>query len=165
MKKVSFSVDASSFKGLPLSARRDQRIEFFNTEGLAAEERLLYQLWADRALKTRVFTTGQLMLAKSEVPHDAFVVLTGEARIKSKGNEFTLGPGSVLGLAEGLWGQPLSNDVFAQTVTNCKVIPIDQACAELARCNPGLKGLFRLSIERVLGKRGLDLPEWLKGVR
>lgn len=160
MAEINFSIDRGRFKGLSLTAKKSERLAYFNAHDLTAQERLLYQVWASPSLKTRVFTGGQLVLSAGEVPHDAFVLISGEVGLHTGDHQYKLGPGSVIGLAQGLAHQSLSHDIRANTVTNCKVIPIDAACREIARINPGLKGLFRLTLSRILGE-AQPLPDWL----
>ena len=161
MAEITFSIYRGRFKGLSLRAKKSEQLAYFHDNNLTAQERLLYQVWSSSALKTRVFTAGQIVLCAGEVPHDAFVLVTGEVELVTIGDAYRLGPGSVIGLAQGLIGQVLSHDIRASTVINCKVIPIDAACREIARINPSLKGLFRLTLGRILGP-GEPLPGWLR---
>jgi hypothetical protein len=63
MAEIHFSIDRGRFKGLSLTARRAERLAYFDAHDLTAQERLLYQVWASPSLRTRVFTGGQLVLS------------------------------------------------------------------------------------------------------
>ena len=67
MAEINFSIDRGRFKGLSLTAKKSERLAYFDAHDLTAQERLLYQVWASPSLKTRVFTGGQLVLSAGEV--------------------------------------------------------------------------------------------------
>ena len=48
------------------------------------------------------FAVGQKLAERGEQPNTAYVIISGEVEGKDHSGSYHLGPGSVLGLAEGL---------------------------------------------------------------
>ena len=85
----------------------------------------------------------------------------GSVECKDDEHEYVLGPGSVIGLAEGLAETPLKYTYKVKEFINCKIIPIPNAMRELQLTNTGLKAVCRMTIERILGQ-GISIPDYLK---
>lgn len=150
---ISFSIDRSAFDDLSITAKRHESVEYFDEHNLSGQERLFFRLWSSKTLQTGVFEAGQTVQRKDQVPSYAFVIVSGEATVEDNDGPYLLGPGTVIGLAEGLCSLPSRYDYTAHTALNCKVIPIDVACREIGRINAGLKGICRFTVQRILGER------------
>ena len=161
MPNIEFQVDRSAIDRLSPSATTQERLRFFKDLQLSGPQRLLYKIWASRSLATVVFRPNQTIQHAGEIPHSAYVVLAGRVLVQEKDKTFLLGPGAVIGLAEGLCEIPCHHDYRATEVVNCKEIPLDTACREVSRVNPGLKGVFRLTLQKILVERA-QIPLWLK---
>ena len=61
-----------------------------------------------------------------------------------------IGPGAVIGLAEGISDMPSSYDIVANNTVNTKLINIEKAVKEVTSLNSGLKGICRSTIMRIL---------------
>ena len=57
-----------------------------------------------------------------------------------------IGPGAVIGLAEGIADIPSSYDIVANNTVNTKLINIEKAVREVTSLNSGLKGICRSTI-------------------
>jgi CRP-like cAMP-binding protein len=158
---VEFKIDKSTFDDLSLNALRGASVAFFDENELSGQERLFYRLWASKILKTVVFIPDQIIQKKDSVPDDAYVVVSGEVQVVDELQEYRFGPGTVIGMAEGLCDLPVRHEYKAVSAVSCKIIPIDTACREIVRINSGLKGICRFTVERVLGKRTV-LPDFLR---
>lgn len=161
MPTIEFHVDRTPIDRLSLSAKTEERLAFFKDLQLSGPQRLLYKIWASPALSTVVFKPGQVILHAGEVPHAAYVVLSGQVSVQHEGRDFLLGPGSVIGLAEGLCDLTSQHAYHAVQVVNCKEIPLDAAGREVSRVNSGLRGVFRLTLQKILADRAA-IPDWLK---
>jgi hypothetical protein len=47
-------------------------------------------------------------------------------------------------------------------VVNVKIIPIPNAIREIERANPGLKGICRLTVQRILEGKLAGVPKYLE---
>jgi hypothetical protein len=161
MPTTEFHVDRNPIDRLSLSAKTEERLAFFKDLQLSGPQRLLYKIWASPTLSTVVFKPGRVILHAGEVPHAAYVVLSGQVSVRHEGRDFLLGPGSVIGLAEGLCDLTSRHAYHAVQVVNCKEIPLDTAGREVSRVNSGLRGVFRLTLQKILADRAA-IPDWLK---
>ena len=161
MPDIEFHVDRAALDRLSPSATTEERLAFFNERNLSGPQRLLYKIWASRALSTVVFRPEQTIQYSGEVPHSAYVVVSGQVKVIDNDRQFVLGPGAVIGLAEGLCEMACRHDYRAVGVVNCKEIPLDAASREVSRVNAGLKGVFRLTLQKILADRA-QIPGWLK---
>lgn len=160
-----FSLDPSRFEEHSLVSGSTDRPEFFNDERLSGQQRLFFQVWASQVLKLGVFDSGHTLSQAGEIPLYGYVMTSGEARrqpVSENSQELLLGPGSVLGLAEGLAGIPSLYTVEAVSTVNCKVIPINEAVADIQRLNSGMKGICRFTLGRILNGRMENIPAWLQ---
>jgi CRP-like cAMP-binding protein len=160
-----FSLDRSVFEELSLVSGSTERYDFFEDKRLSGQQRLFFQVWASQVLQVGVFGSGHSLTKAGEVPVYGYVITSGEARrmpSDENADEVILGPGSVLGLAEGLAEIPAIHTVEAISSVNCKVIPIDVAAADIERLNPGMKGICRFTLGRILNGRMEKIPSWLQ---
>ena len=160
-----FSLDRSVFEELSLVSGSTERYDFFEDKRLSGQQRLVFQVWASQVLQVGVFGSGHSLTKAGEVPVYGYVITSGEARrmpSDENADEVILGPGSVLGLAEGLAEIPAIHTVEAISSVNCKVIPIDVAAADIERLNPGMKGICRFTLGRILNGRMEKIPSWLQ---
>jgi CRP-like cAMP-binding protein len=160
-----FSLDRSVFEDLSLVSGSTERNDFFDDNRLSGQQRLFFQVWASQVLQVGVFGSGHTLTKAGEVPVYGYVITSGEARrlpISEDSEELILGPGSVIGLAEGLAEIPPLYTVEAISSVNCKVIPIDVAVADIQRLNAGMKGICRFTLGRILNGRMEKVPVWLQ---
>ena len=161
---IKFCLDSAKFKELSLNAMGHEKQDFFDNAGLSGQERLFFEAWSSQALQTSVFEPGKDLVKSGAVPLYAYVIITGEAKQGSdeNGHEITYGPGSVLGLADGLAGTQSPCTITAVTAVNVKLIPIDVAISDISNLNSGLKGVCRFTLSRILGDRLLKEPDWTR---
>ena len=99
-----FSLDQSRFEELSLVSGSNERYDFFNDDRLSGQQRLFFQVWASQVLQSGVLGAGHTLTQSGEIPLYGYVMTSGEARrlpVSENSQELLLGPGSVLGLAEG----------------------------------------------------------------
>ncbi len=156
-----FSLNPTPLKQLgmlnPLSR---QALELYDAHGLSTQDRLFFCLWNNNQLSAGIFRPGDKLSVKGEQMSSAHVVVSGDMQASDGQKNFTLGPGSVIGLAEGMANLPCQFTVTATSTVNTRIIPIDKAQRELMRINAGLRGICRSAIARTLSLR--EIPENLK---
>ena len=162
MNQANFSIDRKLFEELSLTESKLQSAtNFFDKKNLSSQQRLFYKVWADDQLKLGVFEEDKIIQKKGAIPEVAYVITLGEAITKDDKNEYILGPGSVIGLAEGLSEEKSKYEYVAKKLVNCKIIPIPNAMREIQLTNTGLKGICRMTLQRILGNQ-INLPSYLK---
>ena len=161
MNATVFGIDQSKFKGLGLMDPQNRHtLAGFDRAELSTEERLFFRILSSSLLRTGVFDQGGKLASEGEHIDFAHVIVTGQVLASNATGQLTLGPGSVIGLAEGLAQLPSSWNVVAQTTVNTRIIPIDRAIREIQGANSGLRGICRITVLRTLGLK--QVPESLK---
>ena len=140
--------------GNPLSS---EAVDFNDAVGLTTEDRLFFHLRQNAHLDRCVFNLGDQIAVRGERVHLAHIIISGNVTASDVKNNFTLGPGSVIGLAEGMANLPYSFTVIAKDTVHTRSIPIADAQQELVRLNAGLRGIFRTAIARTLDLK--EIPE------
>lgn len=156
-----FSVNLAQLKlvgaGNTLSPKAVQLADLY---GLCTEDRLFLGLWQNNSLDAAVFNPGDRIAVRGDRVHSAYVVVSGDMKASDQQNSFTLGSGSVIGLAEGMGNLPHALTITATTTVKTRIIHIGQARQVLLQINTGLRGIFRTAIARTLGLT--EIPENLK---
>ena len=162
MAQAKFEISRELYKELSLAdAKLKSAIEFFEKKEMSSQERLFFKVWASDKFKIGVFDKNMCILKKGDVPLSAYAITMGSVECEDGEHEYILGPGSVIGLAEGLSETPLRYTYTVKDFVNCKIIPIQNAIRELQMTNTGLKAVCRMTIERILGQ-GVIIPDYLK---
>ncbi|MBM3364012.1 MAG: cyclic nucleotide-binding domain-containing protein [Betaproteobacteria bacterium] len=148
---TSFSVDLAKVEAmgsmLPYSS---DAIAAYLRLGLSSEDRLYHQLVSELSLGSTVFKPGSSLCIAGEPAHDAYVVRHGELAIQVAGQRHQVGPGAVIGLAAGFADVPHNMTATAVTVVTVSVIPIFKAIKAFSACHPGLRGINRSTVMRIL---------------
>lgn len=122
-----------------------------DTKGLSSEGLMFLKLQASDKLKTSAQSAGERLGAMGEDNFaSAYIVVEGHVDAESGQFKYSLGPGSVLGLAEGLTDDALTWTLTAQDHVTVMEIPIDKALRGLEHANPGIRGIVRYTSDRIL---------------
>lgn len=128
--------------------------EIYNTgdnKGLSSEGLMFLKLQASDKLRTSVSAVGESLASIYEDNFaSAFIIVEGHVEADSETCRYNLGPGSVLGLAEGLTDSPLGWSLKAIDSVTLMNIPIDKALRGLDHANPGIRGIVRYTADRIL---------------
>ncbi len=135
-------------------------LEAYHRHGLSSEDRLYYQLVSDLALETSVFKPGTVLCEFGQPVGNAYVVRQGEIEVRTEGLLHRVGPGAVLGLAAGLANLPHNMGATALTVVTASVIPVHKALKAISGSHPGLRGINRNTVMRILNLG--SVPESMK---
>lgn len=122
-----------------------------DTKGLSSEGLMFLKLQASDKLKTSAQPSGERLASAGEDNFaSAYIVVEGHVDAESGQYRYSLGPGSVLGLAEGLTDAALTWTLTAQDHVTVMEIPIDKALRGLEHANPGIRGIVRYTADRIL---------------
>ena len=158
---LRFSVDLAKVEAMgTLPPYSPDAMAAYVKLGLSSEDRLYYQLVGELSLGSAAFKPGSHLCMKGQPAHDAYVVRQGELDVQIDGASYRVGPGAVIGLASGLADRPHNMTATAVTVVTASVIPIFKALKAFAGCHPGLRGINRSTVMRILQLGAV--PESLK---
>lgn len=158
---MSFCVDLAKVAAMgSLMPYSQEAMAAYVRHGLSSEDRLYYQLVSELALDSAVFRPDRVLCTQGQSVADAYVVRQGELELSAGGASWRVGPGAVIGLAEGLADMPHQWSATAVGVVTVSVIPIFKALKAAGSCHPGLRGINRSTVMRVLKLSAV--PESLK---
>lgn len=146
-----FAVDTDHLHALGLvDPYSNHSLALYQSGRLTSEERLYFALWGSAHLESSFLAAHARLCTAGEPVRSAYFVVKGEALGLVDGVIHRLGPGSVVGLAEGLGGQGFSMTVVAVSDCQLRVFPMP-AVAALVRLLPvGLRGIVRSAVMRTL---------------
>lgn len=122
-----------------------------NSHGLSAEQLMYLKLQATDRLQTSLYRAGRSLGSPTQPPDgEAFVLVEGAVEARVGGKSIRLRHGSVLGLAEGITGEPFTWSLIALEDVTVKIIPMDRVLRDLERANSGIGGIVRYTTSRIL---------------
>ena len=147
----SFSVNIEYLHALGVrDPYSKQSLELYHSGKLNANERLYFSLWGSSVLSTSLIRAKTRFARQGEPVSSAYFVIKG-AVLGVKGEDiYRLGPGSLIGLAEGLGGLPYSMDAIAVNDVQVRVFPIYVIAKLVKNMPPGLKGILKSTVMRTL---------------
>jgi CRP-like cAMP-binding protein len=125
-------------------------MDMYRSGKLTSDERLYFTLWGSShhssllADHTRIATAGQPVTTVCVVIEGSLLAIEGES-------VYRLGPGSVIGLAEGLAQLPYSMTVVTVTKVQVRLFAMHKIIALLDRTPNAFKSIMRTTVMRTLG--------------
>ena len=92
--------------------------------------------------------------------HAAYFIVSGHLLGIDGDTIYRLGPGSVIGLAEGLGGLPYTMTVVAVDAVQARLVSMHKVDVLLPKMPAGLRGILRSAVMRTLALK--EAPEALK---
>ncbi len=117
---------------------------------LDSNERLYFTLWGCSEMNLSLFEPNARICAGGEPAGSAYFIVSGTA-LGIQGNHiYRLGPGSVIGLAEGIAEINYVMTVIAVSAVQVRVMPMDSINIQVQTMSQGLKGIVRSLVMRTL---------------
>ena len=149
--KASFAVNIDHLHALGVrDPYSNQSLELYHSGKLNANERLYFSLWGSSDLSSSLIRAKTRFTRQGEPVSSAYFVIKGSV-LGVKGDDiYRLGPGSVIGLAEGIGGLPYDMDAITVDDVQVRVFPI-YVISKLVKNMPlGLKGILKSTVMRTL---------------
>lgn len=148
---ASFSVNIAHLHALGVrDPYSKQSLELYHSGQLNANERLYFTLWGSSDLSSSLIRAKTRFARRGEPVSSAYFIIKG-AVLGVKGDEiYRLGPGSVIGLAEGIGGLPYDMDAMTVDDVQVRVFPIFVISKLVKNIPPGLKGILKSIVMRTL---------------
>ena len=140
------SAEQSSAAG----SARGQREGEAGTAKLSGDERLFLGLYESPILSTILFEPKRKIISAGKPIEDAYLIIDGSL-LGSEGSDlYRLGPGSVLGLAEGIINKPSKMNVITVSHVQAKIIPLHKIDAIIGILPTELRAMLMTIIKRTL---------------
>ncbi len=120
------------------------------TAKLSGDERLFLGLYESPILSTILFEPKRKIITAGKPIEDAYLIVDGSL-LGSEGSDlYRLGPGSVLGLAEGIINKPSKMNVITVSHVQAKIIPLHKIDAIIGILPTELRAMLLTIIKRTL---------------
>lgn len=158
---ASFGVDIEHLHKLgAVDPYSKQSLELYASGKLVSNERLYFTLWGCADLNMSLFEPHTRICSAGEAAETGFFIISGSALGIQGTHIYRLGPGSVIGLAEGIGGLGYAMTVVSVCAVQVRVIPMHSINVTLQTMSPGLRGIVRSLVMRTLKLK--DPPPLLK---
>lgn len=149
---ASFNVDIEHLHALGVvDPYSSASIQIYKSGKLSSNERLYFSLWGSKLLSTVSFDAGKKIFAQGVQFSAAYFIVSGDL-IAVKDNRLErYGPGSVIGLAEGLVGLPYPKTVVSITPVQARIIPLTKVDNMIPKLPQELRDILQTTINRTLG--------------
>lgn len=127
-------------------------IEIYKSGKLNSNERLYFSLWGSKELSSVAFHPKQKIFSAGDAVDTAYFIVSGFMLGVEGENIYRLGPGSVIGLAEGIVNQPIGMTVVCTTAVHARNIPLHKVDRIIEKMPEAAKGFFKTAIHRILKK-------------
>ena len=150
----SFQVDIERLHGLGVvDPNSSESLEIYRSGKLNSNERLYFSLWGSKDLNSTMFDAKQKIVQKGDDITSAYFIVSGTALSLDSGLVERLGPGSIIGLAEGIIGICSKKTIIAVTAIQARILPINK----ILHVIPKLPSVIQKIITN-LANRSLNLP-------
>jgi CRP-like cAMP-binding protein len=148
---ASFSVNIEHLHALGVrDPYSEQSLQLYHSGKLNANERLYFSLWGSNDLSSSLIRAKTRFAVKGEPVTSAYFVIKGSVLGVNGDDIYRLGPGSVIGLAEGVGGLSYSMDMIAVEDVQVRVFQVFTIAKLVKTMPPGLKGILKSTVMRTL---------------
>jgi CRP-like cAMP-binding protein len=125
-------------------------MESLRSGSLKSDMRLFLSISRSPLLDTKLFEPKTKIMSSGSQVDFAYLITQGNLVAVKGDSIYRLGPGSVIGLAEGLINQPFSMNVITTTAVLACVIPLHKIDATISRLPPEVKAILKTIINRII---------------
>jgi CRP-like cAMP-binding protein len=146
-----FQVDTDKLNGLEIQdPYSTANLAIFKSGQLSSTERLYFSLLSSPLLSSVSFKANSKLLTLGQELSCAYLVVKGELLSIQNDQVQRLGPGSVLGLAEGLSGMPYNKTIVAVSAVQARVIPLHKVDSILPKLPLIMRKIIQTTAKRTL---------------
>jgi CRP-like cAMP-binding protein len=151
--KGSFAVEIDRLHQMGvIDPTSPKSIEIYKSGKLNSNERLYFSLWGSKEFSSVAFNSKQKIFTAGDEVDTAYFIVSGFLLGVDGPNIYRLGPGSVIGLAEGMVNQPIKMTVVCTTAVHARAIPLHKVDRIIEKMPEAAKGFFKTAINRILKK-------------
>jgi CRP-like cAMP-binding protein len=149
--KGQFSVDVEHLHKLGAKgSHAANNIQVFKSNQLSSDEMLYLSLCRSHLLHSTIHEPRKKLISKGELVNSAYFIVEGTLLGVNGESVYRFGPGSVIGLAEGIMRMPIGFDLVTVTSVQANLIPLQKADIILTNLAPTMQTIFKTIINRTL---------------
>ena len=147
----SFAIDLDKLKSLDnTDPRSAAELDLIRSKALTSDLRLFMSLRDSPLLKTVLFEPKKKIISAGKLVEMGYVIVSGSL-VGVEGEQiYRFGPGSVLGLAEGMINQPSKMSVITATTVQARSISFEKIDTIISVLPKEMKAILITIINRTL---------------
>ena len=146
-----FSVDIEHLHKLGVKdPHASNNVQIFKSSQLSSDEMLYLSLCRSHLLHSTIYEPRKKLLSEGEQVNSAYFIVQGTLLGVNGELVYRFGPGSVIGLAEGIMRMPIGFDLVTVTSVKANLIPLQKADIILTNLAPTMQTIFKTIIKRTL---------------
>ena len=146
-----FSVDIEHLHKLGVKdPHAANNVQIFKSNQLSSDEMLYLSLCRSHLLHSSIYQPRKKLLSKGEQINSAYFIVEGTLLGVNGESVNRFGPGSVIGLEEGIMRMPIGFDLVTVTSVQANLIPLQKADIILTNLAPTMQTIFKTIINRTL---------------
>jgi CRP-like cAMP-binding protein len=154
-RKNQSEASKDKVKKEPIAFIKPEEIgNFLKTEEarhLPTRDSLFLKILNNSNLLSTAFSPGQKITSFGDGIASAYIITQGQVSQSSTVTGYAnLGPGAVIGLAEGIADSPCQTETIARDAVVAIVLPVVRCLSEIRGSNTGLMGIARFTTMRIL---------------
>ena len=147
----SFAIDLEKLKSLGINDPRSAAaLEMILDKSLTSDQRLFLSLWGSHLLKTVLFEPKQKIITAGSLVEEGYLIISGSLVGIEDDHIYRLGPGAVLGLAEGVINRPSKMTVITATSVQARLIPFHKIDSVISLLPKEVRGILFTIVKRTL---------------
>jgi CRP-like cAMP-binding protein len=147
----SFAIDLEKLKSLGISGPRNAAaLDLIRSKSLSSDQRLFLSLWGSTLLKTIIFEPKKKIIAAGSLVEEGYLIISGSLVGVEGDHIYRFGPGSVLGLAEGVINHPSKMSVITTTAVQARLIPFHKVDTIISLLPKEMKAILQTIVKRTL---------------
>lgn len=147
----SFAINLEKLKHFGITnARSVAARDLIHSKSLSSDQRLFLSLLGSTLLKTALFQPKKKIISAGALVDEGYLIVSGSLVGVEGEIIYRFGPGSVLGLAEGMINQPSKISFITTTAVQARVIPFHKVDAIISLLPKEMKDLLQTIIKRTL---------------
>ena len=149
--KGQFSVDIEHLHKLGAKdLHAANNIQICKSNQLSSDEMLYLSLCRSHLLQSTIHEPRKKLISKGEQVNSAYFIVEGILLGVNGESVYRFGPGSVIGLAEGIMRMPIGFDLVTVTSVQTNLISLQRADIILTNLAPTMQTIFKTIINRTL---------------
>ena len=147
----SFAIDLEKLKSLGINDPRSAAaLEMILDKSLTSDQRLFLSLWGSHLLKTVLFEPKNKIITAGSLVEEGYLIISGSLVGIEDDHIYRLGPGAVLGLAEGVINRPSKMTVITATSVQARLIPFHKIDSVISLLPNEVRGILFTIVKRTL---------------
>ena len=147
----SFAIEIETLRSMGVNDPRTiAGLDLIKSKSLSSDQRLFLSLWSSNRLKTIILESKKKIITAGSLVEEGYLIISGSLVGVEGDHIYRFGPGSVLGLAEGVINHPSKMSVITTTAVQARLIPFHKVDTIISLLPKEMKAILQTIVKRTL---------------